>query len=102
MRNDSIHARERVTEFITDRDLDRLAQLACAAAEASPGWQAGEEFVFPIKEEPYSRPGIASSAFIVCHQGTAYEIFYYDGLLAETITAHCSWDRQGNPPSKGV
>jgi hypothetical protein len=95
MRNYWIHARERVRELVPERDLDRLAQLACAAAEVSQGWQPGAEFVFEIEEEGYVDPGMELSAFIVCHKGAVYEVFYYDGPMAETITANCSWDRHG-------
>jgi hypothetical protein len=39
------------------------------------------------------------SAFLVFHQGTHYELRFYDGPMAETITPMCSWDRPGQPPS---
>ena len=90
----SIHAREKVTEFVPDRDLDRLVQLACDAAENSKGWSQGGEFIFEIEEEDYVIDGIELSALIVSHKGNSYEVFYYDGAMAETITANCSWDRR--------
>lgn len=90
----SIHARERVTEFVPDRDLDRLAQQACDVAEKSNGWSEGGEFLFEIVEENYVFDGIELSLLIVCHRGASYEVFYYDGGMAETITANCSWDRK--------
>jgi hypothetical protein len=93
MLNYSIHARERVTDFVAAGDLDRLAQLACAAAEQAPDWRPGDEFVFEIEEQQYIHPGIELSALIVCHRGATYEVFYYDGPMAEIITANCSWDR---------
>ena len=80
---------------MAERDLDRLAQAACAAAAASPGWQAGAEFVFEIEDERYVIPGVERSAFVVHHNGASYEVFYYDGQMAETITDNCSWDRSG-------
>jgi hypothetical protein len=91
----SIHARERVTEFVPDSDLDRLAQMACTAAENSQDWRPGEEFIFYIEEADYVYPETELSALIVCHKGASYEVFYYDGRMAETITANCSWDRRG-------
>jgi hypothetical protein len=91
--NYTIHARARVLEFVAERDLDRLAQQACAAAEGSQGWRPGEEVLFEIEDEEYMHPGVERSAFIVCHKGESYEVFYYDGQMAETITEHCSWDR---------
>jgi hypothetical protein len=92
-KNYTIHARTRVLEFVVERDLDRLAQQACTAAEQSPSWCPGEEFIFEIEDEAYVIPGVELSAFIVCHKGESYEVFYYDGQMAETITARCSWDR---------
>jgi hypothetical protein len=93
----AIHARERVAELVSEKDLDRLAQKACAA-EAFPDWQPGEEFIFEIEDEAYVHPGVERSALIVRHKGTSYEVFYYDGPMAETITAHCSWDRLDDGP----
>jgi hypothetical protein len=92
-KNYTIHARTRVLEFVAERDLDRLAQQACAAAEGSQGWRRGEEFIFEIEDEAYVIPEVELSAFIVRNQGESYEVFYYDGQMAETITEHCSWDR---------
>jgi hypothetical protein len=86
-----VHAREQVRQFVPEADLDRLTEQACEAAERSPGWQPGGEFVFWIEEEPYSIPGIELSSLTVCHRGTDYEVFYYDGQMAETITANPSW-----------
>ena len=88
-----VHAREQVEQFVPAADLDRLAEQACEAAERSPGWQPGSEFTFFIEEEPYKLPGIEASALTVCHRGTEYEVFYYDGPMAETITANPSWGR---------
>ncbi len=88
-----IHARHRVTEFISENELDRLAQQACDAAEKSPGWQPGEEFIFEIEDEEHRVAEVEMSALIVCHKGTGYEVFYYDGMMAETIQNTCSWDR---------
>jgi hypothetical protein len=102
MLNYSIHARERVLEFFAEKELDRLVQLACAAAEKSRGWQAGEEFIFEIEEQQYAYPGIELSALIVCHKGATYKVFYYDGPMAETITANCSWDPYGQVPPSGA
>lgn len=91
--NYSIHARERVVEFVLEEDLDRLAQQACDAAQNSPGWSPGQEYIFEIQEENYAHEGIEPSSLIVCHKGASYEVFYYDGVMAETITSNCSWDR---------
>jgi hypothetical protein len=90
----TIHARERVREFIDETDLDRLAQAACEAAEKSDDWHPGEEFIFYIEEEDYVYPGVELSAFTVRHLGRSYEVLYYDGMMAETITANCSWDKK--------
>jgi hypothetical protein len=64
-KNYTIHARTRVMEFVGERDLDRLAQQACVAAEGSQGWRPGEEFIFEIEDEDYVIPGVELSAFIV-------------------------------------
>jgi hypothetical protein len=92
--NYTIHARARVLEFVPENDLDRLAQQACAAAEKTPGWRPGKEFIFDIEEENYVYPGMESSALIVRHKGESYEVCYYHGPMAETISAQCSWDRE--------
>jgi hypothetical protein len=87
-----VHAREQVEKLACSAgDLDRLAEQACDAAERSPGWQAGEEFIFIIEEESYRIPGIEESALIVCHRGTDYEVYWYHGPMAETITPNPSW-----------
>jgi hypothetical protein len=98
----SIHARERVIELVPEKDLDRFAQMACVAAEASPGWKPGEEFIFEIEEEGYVHPGMELSSLTVCHKGDHYEVYYYDGPMAETVSAHCSWDRPGSLPPGGA
>ena len=87
-----IHAREQAERLVEPADLDRFALLARAAAEESPGWRAGEEFIFEVAEEPYTVPGIEPSVLIVCHRGADYEVYFYHGPLAETISAHPSWD----------
>ena len=79
-----IHARERVEAVFLPGDLDRLIGRACANAEESSDWRMGQEFIFDIEEEPYSYSGITSSAFIICHMGGRYDIYYYDGLWGET------------------
>ena len=89
----TIHARERVLEFIDAKDLDRLAQAACDAAEKSANWKKGEEFIYEIEEEPYVYPGHELSALIVIYESKSYEIRFYYGLMAETISDVCSWDR---------
>ena len=89
----AVHARGRVLDFLTAAELDRLALLACAAAERSDGWAAGEEFIFELEEEPYFIPGIENSALVVAHRGADYEVSYYHGPLAETISDHPSWER---------
>jgi hypothetical protein len=89
----SIHARERVRDFVAEEDLDRLALLACAAAEASDGWHRGAQFDFEIEEKRHVYPGMELSAFIVLHLGTHYELRFYYGPMAETISTTCSWDR---------
>jgi hypothetical protein len=99
--NYTIHARARVLEFVPENDLDRLAQQACAASEESPGWRPGEEFIFEIQEENYVYPGMELSALIVRHKGESYEVYYYDGPMAETISSHCSWDREQRLPPRG-
>jgi hypothetical protein len=92
-----------VERFVPATDLDRLAQRACEAAERSPGWQPGGDFLFLIDEEPYTIPGLEPSVLTVCHRGTEYEGFYYDGPIAETITAHPSWgDWLGGPAAPGA
>jgi hypothetical protein len=73
--NYTIHARARVLELFEENDVDRLAQQACDAAAKSQGWGPGEEFIFEIKDELYSIPGIEPSVLIVCHKGDMYEIF---------------------------
>jgi hypothetical protein len=85
------HARGQVEQFVPAADLDRLAERACEAAERSPGWRPGVEFLFLIDEEPYTIEGLEPSALTVCHRGAEYEVFYYDGPMAETITDHPSW-----------
>jgi hypothetical protein len=102
MLNYSIHARERVTELVPEKDLDRMAHLACVAAEAPQGWQPGEEFVFEIEKEGYDHPGMESSALVVCHKGANHEVFYNDGPMAETISANRSWDRDNRLPPSGA
>jgi hypothetical protein len=77
--------------FLPGAELDRLAKQACEAAERSPGWQPGTEFLFWIEDEAYKIPGVELSALTVCHRGANYEVFYYDGQMAETITARPSW-----------
>jgi hypothetical protein len=74
--NYTIHARERVLEFVAEHDLDRLAQHGCDAAAKSASWQPGEEFIFEIEDENYVHPGIESSVLIVHHRGESYEVFY--------------------------
>jgi hypothetical protein len=88
----TVRARERVLGFLPAAELDRLARLACAAAERSDGWTPGAEFVFELGEEPYFIPGIENSALVVVHRGADYEVLYYDGPLAETIGDHPSWE----------
>jgi hypothetical protein len=98
-----VHAREQVEQFVTAADLDRLAKQACEAAERSPGWQPGAEFIFWIEEDAYRIPSVELSALTVCHRGAGYEVFYYDGQMAETITAHPSWgERLGGPTEPGA
>jgi hypothetical protein len=41
-----IHAREQVEQFVNGAEPDRLARQACEAAEPSPGWRPGAEFIF--------------------------------------------------------
>jgi hypothetical protein len=89
----SVHAHERVLEFLTPGQLDRLVPQACAAAEQSDGWCAGAEFIFELEDEPYATPGLELSALIVRHRGESYEVYYYDGPMAETITARPSWEQ---------
>jgi hypothetical protein len=89
----TVHARVRVLNFLPGTELDRLAGLACAAASRSDGWAAGAEFIYELEEEPYVIPGIENSALVVVHRGADCEVFYYDGPMAETITATPSWDR---------
>ena len=81
-----VHARERVEQFVLPADLDRLAERACEAAERSPGWAPGVEFLFLIDEEPYSIEGLEPSVLTVLHRGTDFEVFYFDAAMAETIT----------------
>jgi hypothetical protein len=87
----AVHARVQAEQLVPPADLDRLAGQACEAAERSPGWGPGAEFTWAVAEEPYSVPGIEVSALTVCHRGDGYEVFWYDGRMAETITAHPSW-----------
>ncbi len=90
----TVHARWRVLEHLPAAELDRLALLACAAAERSAGWAAGEQFIFELEEEPYFIEGIENSALVVEHRGTNYEVSYYRGPMAETIGEHPpSWER---------
>jgi hypothetical protein len=103
-----VHAREQVERFVSASDLDRLAQRACDAAERSPDWQPGKEFLFLIDEEPYTIEGLAPSVLTVSHRGTDYEVFYFDGPMADTITDDPScgkWpgcpDEPGAPPDGG-
>ena len=97
----TIHARARVLELFAENDVDRLAQQACDAAAKFQGWGPGEEFVFEIKDEPYSYPGVEPSLVIVCHKADKYEVFFYHGPMAETIQEHCSWDvYKQSPPSE--
>jgi hypothetical protein len=72
-------------DYFTAGELERLVQQACSAAEKSPGRRAGEEFIYYLEEEPSVLRGIELSAFVVCHRGTSYEVFYYDGLLAQML-----------------
>jgi hypothetical protein len=98
-----IHAREQVERLVPAVELVRLAEQACEAAEQSLGWRLGEEFILFIEEEPYKFPGIEASALTVCHRGTDYEVFYYDGPMAESITVHPSWGRYlGGPAEPGA
>ena len=78
---------------ITRRTRLRCIRRFPSKSKASSGWRDGEEFIFEVEEEAYVTPGLESSALVVRHQGAGYEIFYYDGSLAETITDNCSWDR---------
>jgi hypothetical protein len=80
-----IHAREKVEQLFTEKELDRLVKQACAAAEQSETWQTGQEFIFEIEDAQYAHPGIELSWLIVCHKGTIYEIYYYDGPSSETF-----------------
>ena len=84
-----LHARKRVEEFLQgllDRpsfgaaDLDQLVEEACAAAESSPGWGDGKEFDYPI-EHPY--PHDFDFLLFVCHNGTRYDIYFYNGISDE-------------------
>jgi hypothetical protein len=86
-----VHAREQVELLLPGAELDRLAKQACEAAERSPGWQLGAEFLYWIEDEAYKILDVELSALTVCHRGTNYEVFYYDGQMAETITARPSW-----------
>jgi hypothetical protein len=98
-----VHAREQVEQFVPGAELDRLAGQACEAAERSPGWQPGAEFIFWIEDEAYKTPGVELSALTVCHRGADYELFYYDGPMAETVTARPSWgDRLGGTSVPGA
>jgi hypothetical protein len=93
-----IHARRRVLERVDEKDLNRWAHQACVAAEASPGWKPGEEFIYEIEES--ALPGVEWSAFTVRHTGVTYELFFYDGVMAETISEHCSWDPSAPPAGR--
>ncbi len=79
-----IHARQEVEEYSTKARLDRLIKQACAAAEGSAKWQTGQEYIYEIEEEGFAFEGVELSSFIVCHKGTGYEIYFYDGLSGET------------------
>jgi hypothetical protein len=94
--NYSIRARARVLDFVAERDLDRFVQAACAAAEKSQGWRPGEEFSIEIEDENYVYPGMELSALIVFYKGDSYEVYYYHGPMAETISERCSWDPPAN------
>jgi hypothetical protein len=81
-----LHARRRVAKEFTRAELDRLLREAVAAAERSRGWAAGKEYEYPIEDEPYVLDGIENSTLTVCHMGTRYEVYYYDGVTGELFT----------------
>jgi hypothetical protein len=100
----AVHAREQVEQLVDPADLDRLAYQACRAAERSAGWGPGAEFTWEVEEEPYTVCGIEASALTVCHRGNEYEVFWYDGRMAETVSANPSWGARlggGRPAHPG-
>jgi hypothetical protein len=50
-----IHAREQVERFVNGAELDRLAQYACGAADQSPGWRPGAEFILWYADTLYPK-----------------------------------------------
>lgn len=81
-----VHAQKRVAKEFRKGELDRLVQLAVSAAERSPGWAKGQEFVYEIEDEEYVFDGIEHSTLTVCHAGSRYEVYYYNGLSGELYT----------------
>jgi hypothetical protein len=81
-----LHARRRVAKEFQSGDLERFLAAAVAEAECQPNWAPGEEYWYSIDEVPYAIEGLTSSALNVCHEGTRYAVYYYDGIAGETYT----------------
>jgi hypothetical protein len=96
-----VSARDRVAQYFGAGEMERLVESACAAAEQSQHWRPGDEFIFELVEPAYVIEGVERSAFIVHHHGKSYEVRYYDGMLAETISDHPSWESAGQSPPAG-
>ena len=81
-----VHAQKKVAKAFRKGELDRLVRAAVAAAEKSKGWAEGEEFVYEIEDEEYVIDGVTNSTLTVCHVGSRYEVYYYDGATGTLFT----------------
>jgi hypothetical protein len=80
-----LRAREDVELLLTKAETDRLVALAVAAAEASPHWGPSREFIYEVTDDDHVFDGFERSSFTVSHQGTVYDVRYYDGFSTEFI-----------------
>jgi len=80
-----LRARGDVELLLTKGELERLLRQAVAAAEASPGWGPGREFVHKVTDDAHVFAGFEASSFTLVHAGAAYDILYYDGFSTEFV-----------------
>ncbi|WP_020469645.1 hypothetical protein [Zavarzinella formosa] len=81
----NLRARGDVELLLTKSEVERLLRQAVLAAESSPGWGPGREFLHEITDDEYVFDGFENSSFTIVHQGAAYDIRYYDGFSTEFI-----------------